>query len=82
MNLIRGATLFVHGCRSLISLKGQVFTNEAFGMNATIGMGTMAAVSTADWNNDGWADITLRNVGCFGSSTIKGGLQILDCRGR
>lgn len=43
-------------------LKGQVFTNEAssLGINAYNWNGHYgAAVSTADWNNDGWADITL-----------------------
>ena len=41
---------------------GQVFTNEApaYGITAYVWNGHYGAdVSTADWNDDGWADITL-----------------------
>ena len=45
-----------------VSAHAQVFTNEApaFGITAYNWNGHYgAAVSTADWNDDGWADITL-----------------------
>ena len=41
---------------------GQVFANEApaYGITACVWNGQYGAtVSTADWNDDGWADITL-----------------------
>ena len=69
-------------------LKGQVFTNEApsFGINAYNWNGHYgAAVSTADWNNDGWADITLGGTsGALKAFVNDQGVdsKFLDCRGR
>ena len=51
------ACLFHH-----VQCRSQVFTNHApaWGINSHDWDGHYgAAVSTADWNNDGWADITL-----------------------